>query len=72
MDASTKTASTGAVKYAVSADVPTGRHVVAIQTLTGVVMVVREGKITPEVLVELHEMYDALTACGILGQQQKE
>ncbi|WP_141707768.1 hypothetical protein [Streptomyces sp. PpalLS-921] len=56
--------------YAVSADLPTGRRVVPVTTATGVVMVVREGKITPEVVKEIVEMYDALTALGLIVQEE--
>lgn len=66
--ASTKQAA--AMKYAVSADLPTGRRVVPVTTPQGVVMVVREGKITPEIVKEIVEMYDALTALGLVGQEE--
>lgn len=59
-----------AIGYAVSADLPTGRRVVPVTTPNGVVMVVREGKITPEVVREIVEMYDALTALGLVGQEE--
>lgn len=66
-------ASDGAsVRYEVRGDLPTGKHVVAIETPTGVVMVVRAGKITSELLEELHELHDALFALGVLEQPQEE
>lgn len=66
----TSTMQTAAMKYAVSADLPTGRRVVPVTTPNGIVMVVREGKITPEVVEEIVRMYDALTALGLVGQEE--
>lgn len=58
------------MRYAVSADLPAGRRVVPVTTPNGVVMVVREGKITPDVVEEIIRMYDALTALGLVGQEE--
>ncbi|WP_228995071.1 hypothetical protein [Streptomyces sp. DH8] len=60
------------MKYATSGELPTGHRVVVIQTITGPLMVVREGKITPDLVEEIVEMYDALKATGILEDDQKE
>ncbi|MFD7428442.1 hypothetical protein ACFV6Z_15540 [Streptomyces sp. NPDC059818] len=60
------------VRYATSANLPAGRGVVVIETLNGPVMVVREGKMTVELVEEIVEMYDALAGRGMLGQQQEE
>ncbi|WP_326592775.1 hypothetical protein [Streptomyces brevispora] len=68
-NASTKQSS---VRYATSANLPAGRGVVVIETLNGPVMVVREGKMTVELVEEIVEMYDALAGRGMLGQQQEE
>ena len=59
------------VRYAVSAALPAGQCVVPIQTRDGVLMVVREGKITPEIVAEIVRMYDALTACGMINLQKE-
>jgi hypothetical protein len=67
-NASTKQAT---VRYATSADLPAGRGVVVIETPHGAVMVVREGKITPELVEEIVQMHDALAASGVLGQQEE-
>lgn len=72
MDTTSTTQATDAgYDFAVSADLPTGRrNVVPITTPTGVVLVVREGKITPEILREIVEWHDALTALGLVGQEE--
>ncbi|MBK3555671.1 hypothetical protein JHN55_03740 [Streptomyces sp. MBT56] len=61
-----------AVKYATSGELPVGHRVVVIQTLSGPLMVVREGKITPDLVAEIVEMHDALKASGILEGDQEE
>ncbi|MFD6281255.1 hypothetical protein ACFWFI_37685 [Streptomyces sp. NPDC060209] len=53
-----------------SSDLPAGRRVVPLTTPNGVVMVVREGKITPELVEEIVEMYDALAALGLVGEEE--
>lgn len=59
------------VRYATSADLPAGSGVVVIETPTGPVMVVREGKITPEIVEEIVEMYEALELGGLLTRQEE-
>lgn len=61
-----------AVKYATSGELPVGHGVVVVQTLSGPLMVVREGKITPGLVAEIVEMHDALKAAGILEDDQEE
>jgi len=61
----------GAVRYATSSDLPAGHRVVVVQTPTGAVMVVREGKITPDLVQEIVQMHDALAACGMLGEEHQ-
>ncbi|MFJ2438427.1 hypothetical protein ACIOWM_34990 [Streptomyces anulatus] len=67
-----KPSQAAAVKYATSGELPVGHRVVVIQTISGPLMVVREGKITPDLVAEIVEMHDALKATGILGDDQEE
>lgn len=70
MNSASTTQST--VRYATSPDLPAGHGVVVIQTPSGPVMVVRQGKITADLVEEIVEMWDALTASGVLEQPQEE
>lgn len=70
MNSASTTQST--VRYATSPNLPAGHGVVVVQTPNGPVMVVRQGRITADLVEEIVEMWDALTACGVVEQPEKE